>query len=852
MVAEFKNKDFALAGLGPGEAEDWTLSAFLQLPGWAKFRTYGGFLLSETFDWFDSYAKQWSGVEPFALDEVISITIANVGIDPLNYFEVSGDVRRVLPPSACFQVVGTVPGQTNLDAYWTVASIEFNGTLTRIYVTEAILADVPAVLRIPPIVHVNIDNYGWGAALVSQASYPVGPLAPGDTLLLSINRGASQTITFVGGETSAQDVVDLLNSQFLTLGIDDLVYAAVESTAPVIRSYEQAAGKYLAIKGGTVAHTLSFPDFEQFGFGQFAQLFDIYFEDIANASAEEVGGVLKQYVYHGYFRARESESGGNVLVRSEKAGELASCQVWGYNGDLTSAASWPIPARTPANNELYLEVDGVSFTATLTVGATTAEELKEAFELAFQTAGVTGVADIDEDGQIIIGALLSIKVTGGSANAALNFPVNVASYGNNKIHSLLGFTSAVSVGVYDVGFFESFDDVNAFAANFARGTSVESQWETFEWSNVFASLDETRIVAAPVKSWADYVSAEDIIAVSVAPTNTFRVIGDKRDAFFAGIKAVLVDSTGNDGAYTVTGSVFTPGYTGHTDISVAEDILDGTADGKLYPHIFGDEIEDFEQAWLCEFLTNPNDPPHRFRAGVIVGDAVTFPIKIPANRNEMWIYVATETNLIRIRVDVASYETAADLVANMNAKFSAVSSAALEFSVHEESDDGTSAKIGFGWNGSGFIPEEFYFANQHGQYEALDIRETIGLANLSGPTGRIAVPSRYFAKVEGASHSTEKRFWADDPIVFDVDPDSRVSYSVVTTAALETVVVPEGQLFAFFNQVASPANSANEAFIPEGWGGSILDQAAFEATLSVAVFDQSLTPQNFEDFEEGW
>jgi hypothetical protein len=851
MVAEFQNKDFSVSGGGPGEAEDWTLTAFMQLPGWAKFRTYLGVSLSEHFDWFDSYAQWWSGLDTFSIQSFPNFTVAAVGMAPLNYFEIPGDSRRILPITGCVKVSGTVPGQTNLNAYWTISSVEFDGTNTRIYVTEDILADVPANLLIPPIVYLNIDNYGWGARSESGATFPVGPFGGGETLDLSIQRNTPITITFAGGETTAQDVVDRMNLQFAALGVSGEVVAVVEGGVPVIKTLLQASGRYIQITGGTANTTLLFSTLEQYGFGQFAQIFDIYVDTLANVTSGELVDIFKEYTQHGYFRAREAEHGGRLLVRSEKAGELATCQVWGYNGDVMSNATWPIAARTGANNELDITIGSTSFTVFMTEGATTADELREDIRLAIQSAGVSGSIDIAGNGQLVIGGARDVWITGGSANADLAFPTHRV-WGNNHTHGQIGFTSAISVGVYDVGFAESFDDVDSVAANFAGGSAIETSFETFEWDYILADLDEATILDAGFKSWAEKWFSKPITEVGVSTLNRFKTSGQVAEYFFDDSSLLVQGSPGNDGRYTVAS---TTESAGSTYIYVDQDVLDPTVGGRLYPMFFNSPADDFDQAWETSFLSNPNDPPHRFWDGVLVGNQVTFPLNIPSNRNEMWIYVGSEENLVHIVIDPDVYDTAAELVANMNAKFSAASGADLQFSVHEESDDETSAKVGFGWDGLGGVTEEFYFVNQHGTYEGLDIRNTIGLIRLGAPTvSRIKVPSRYFDKIEGSIHSTAPELWQGDARMFDVDPDSRFSYTIQSTPAAETMVVPEGQDFALFNQVAAPDNSANEALIPEGWGGAILDETAFEALLTVAWFDQTppLTPQQFEDFEEGW
>lgn len=848
MVSEFKNKSFEIADLGPGEAEDWNLDAFLQRPGWAKFRTYGGFVLSERFDWFDSYAKVWSGVEPFDLtseEVVLTIPVVSVALD---YFEVSGDIRRILPVTSSFQVVGTVPGQTNLDAYWTVLSLEFDGTVTKIYVTEDILADVPANIIIPPIVNMNIDNYGWGARVDSLATYPVAPLSGGETLDISINRNIPIVVTFAGGETTAQNVVDLLNAEFVSQSVEDEIVAVVENTVPVIKTLAQSTGQYLQVTGGTADAVLLFADFEQHGFGQFAQLFSIYFEDPSNATAEELDYIFKQYVQHAYFKSQESQAGGNVMVRSERAGDLASCQVWGYDGDVMSNASWPIAPRTTLNNTLNITINNISFSATLTVGATTAEELQEDIKLSISSNNAPGTVVVAGNGQLVIGGSWFAQITGGTANSDLNFPTHKV-WGNNRLHGVLGFSSEISVGAYDVGFADNFDSVNSIAANFAGVTSTETTSESFEWTNVIDDLDETTIIASRFKSWAEWANRGEITSVNIGE-DSFTISGDKTEFFYSGGQALVQNSTANDGSYTVVSSEYA---FGSTKIYVSENVSDSTADGEIFPMVFGNITEDFDQARGDSFLSNANDPPKRFWGGVLVGDPLNFPLDIPANRNEMWIYVGSEENLVRIVVDADKYNTASELVLNMNSKFSAASGADLEFVVKEENESKTEAKVGFGWNGVGSSQEEFFFANQHGTFEGLDIRETIGMIGISGTEiNRIVVPSRYFSKVEGQTRGTVPDAWESDPSRFDVDPDSRFSYTIQTTPAGETVVVPEGQYFSLFNQLSMVDDSANEQFQAEGWGGAILDEPAFEATLEVAWFNQNLTPTDFEGFEEGW
>jgi hypothetical protein len=845
-VTEFLNPEFDIPGAGPGEAENWTVSVFMQNSGWAKFRAFEGFALSEGWEACSSFARLWSKHDTYDLDKAITITISSIGVSPANTFTVPGDLRKLLPPSAAFQVVGTTPGETNLDAYWTVESIEFDGTDTVITVTEDIDFDVAAEIVIPPILYLDIDNYGWGARLDSQKTYPIAALSVSDTLELSINRGAVVTVTFPGGETTAENVVDALNTQFGILGVDSDVVAVVENSVPVIKTMNQETGAVLKVTGGTAATKLDFPDGERFGFGQVAQLFSGYFQDHEAATADEIVDVLKTYIQHGYFRATDADGAERFFVRSEKTGELASVKVWGYQGEVMSDASWPITAVIPATNMLKLVIDGEDLEVTLTTGATTAEEILDDIQEALGV-GSTATALIAGNGQIFIGGSVSIKVDSvGTTNANLGFIEDVIFYGNNNIHSELGFDDTESVGEYDVGFFESFDDVSALSAVFAGGTAIESRYENFEWTPVSDELLDTPV--ARVKSWAEWLSGGDI---AVAGSGVFKIDGNKTEYYYPGASAMVQGSTANDGTYTVTTSSYSGGT---TSIFVSETIPDGTADGSIYSMFFKSDADDFVQSWGT-FLVDANAPPMHVYDGVVVGNEVTFPVEVQGNRNEMWIYVGTDRNLVLLRADAGTYDTAGELVAHLNAKLALQTSADLEFSVHEESDDQTSARIGFGWDGVGAVSQEIFFANQHGRHAELDMRSSIGLTHfINGEASRIRVPSSWFRNIEGTMSEKTPLHWESSPRFFDVDPDSRVSYSIETTDAGDVVVLYEGHEFALFNVLTSPDNSASEAFIPEGWGGALLEFAAWEAALGAATFNTgSPKPDvDYEDFESPW
>lgn len=845
-MTEFLNPEFDIAGGGPGEAENWDVSVYLQDNGFAKFRDLEGFRLSEGWEACSGFARLWSGFDTYDLDKAITIAISSVGVSPANTFTVPGDLRKVLPPSAAFQIIGTTPGDTHLDAYWTVKSIEFDGSDTIITVTEDVLADVAADIVIPPVLYIDIDNYGWGARLDSQETYPITALSVSDTLELSINRGDVETVTFPGGETTAQNVVDSLNTQFVTLGIEDQVVAVVENSVPVIKTLNQETGSTLMVIGGTAATKIDFQDGEQFGFGQIVQLFSGYFDDKMAVNADDLIEVIKTYVQHGLFRPTVSYGLKRFFVRSEKSGELASVKIWGYHGEVMSDASWPITAVTPSTNALRLVIDGENVDVTLTTGATTAEEILDNITMALGI-GTTATALIAGNGQIVVGGITSIKVdSAGTTNSDLGFIEDVFFYGNNNVHSELGFENTESVGQYDIGFFEDFDDVESFPAVYAFGTFIESQYEHFEWAPVEDELLGAQ--SARTKSWAEWLSSREITVVN---PGEFKITGDKKYYYYAGGRALVQGSTGNDGWYTVTGVSYSGGV---TTITVSETIPDATADGRIFSMFFEAEADDFAQSWGTFFIDSEDPPMHAFD-GVVIGKEVTFPLEIQSNRREMWIYVGTDDNLILLRADAGTYDTAEELVFQLNTKLALQTSADLEFSVHNESDDQTSAKIGFGWNGTGTVSQEFFFANQHGRKAELDMRETIGLIGfIDGRISRVRVPSAWFGKVDGGAARKAPQLWEESQLFFDVDTDSRVSYSIQTTPAGENVIVYEGHENALFNTLALPDNSAFEDCLPEGWKGPIIEFASWEAALTTATFNtESPKPDvGYDDFEDPW
>lgn len=854
-MTEFSNHEFDIPGLGQGDAEDWTVEVYLQGAGFAKFRTFNDFIPSERWEDYSSFARLWSGYETYDLDKAITIYIPFTSIGTTNdIFLIPGDFRKLLPPSSSFLVSGVNPGETELDAYWTVDKTEFNGSHTKVYVTENIISAVDVNIIIPPIFYLNIDSYGWGARLVSVETYPLGPpfypagIPPWSTINMSINRQTSVVITFTaGGEVWPSEVVNTLNSEFVSLGIDDEVIAVVENSLPVIKTLRQSTDATLMITGGTVS-TL-FSDKEEYGFGQFAQLFDGYFEDNMVATSAEVVDVLKTYVQHGYFRMIDSEAADRFFVRSEKTGELATIKAWGHNGEVMSDATWPIPAITPSTNILKLVVDGVDLDVALTTGATTADEILDDIQNAIDISGTDTIVDIVGDGQIVIGSKISIKVdSAGTTNSDLGFIEDVIFYGNNNIHTELGFYNTEAVGKYDVGFYEDFDETDSFTILFASGTSLESQYEQFEWAPVADELLNAN--SARMKSWAEWIGSGDIILINLP--GEFQISGNKTDYYYAGASAMVQGSTLNDGIYTVTGSTY---FGGVTKVNVSQTIPSSTADGRIYSMFFNLEDEDFEQSWENTFLTNSDAPPMNAVEGVLIGNEITFPLEIPSNRNELLIYIDTDQNLILLRVDDDVYDTAGDLVANLNTKLSLKTSTDLEFSIHEESEDQTIARIGFGWDATGSVTQEFFFINQHGRHEGLDIRPLIGMTHfIDGQMSAVKVPSAWFSKIDGTSSIKEPKHWESSSDFYDVDPDSRISYSIQTTAAGDIVVVYEGHDFALFNSLSSPDNSSVESYIPEGWGGSILDLSTWEATLDTSIFNTGSTKPDvgYEDFESPW
>lgn len=78
---------------------------------------------------------------------------------------------------------------------------------------------------------------------------------------------------------------------------------------------------------------------------------------------------------------------------------------------------------------------------------------------------------------------------------------------------------------------------------------------------------------------SSFVQQYAITAVVNGPagTGSFTVAGDQRTAFNPGYRFIVTGSTGNDGVYTVTSSVFAVS----TEIFVKEAVPNATADGNI-------------------------------------------------------------------------------------------------------------------------------------------------------------------------------------------------------------------------------------------------------------------------------
>ncbi len=480
----------------PGAAEDWTRAAYQQLPGWAAFGEVGSSTApAERFLRSDAPARGVGALPgPFAVPLPVTLSPAAAGASPVNVFTFAGvDLRAALPPGSGFALSG---GGGQQDGIWTVEAVALVGPDSVVTVVEDVWSvDVVGVTAtIPPILECEACDHGWAAAVVDTTVYPVAPLAPGDTVGVRVDRGALQVLAFPGGETSAEQIVDVLS--------DLIVGGGARVTGGQVEVYSDTVGpgSSVQVEAGTAA--LTFDAAEVRGRGQWAQLWPAYFAVPAAATADEIVAVLDAH----WAQARVSRRGAvgaddEIRVETARAGAGATLAIDDPVGGIHDAAAWPIPARVPGvDDELALEVDGTPLTVTLAPAAVTPALVAASVTTAVQAAGLDATAAASAD-RVYLDSRLAILCTGGSANADLGFPTTWRAYGGGRAARVLGLAGVAEVGSDHDAPAESFDDVPSVVATFAAGSDAAATAEAFVWCDTISAFDDLASVEGEFSSF---------------------------------------------------------------------------------------------------------------------------------------------------------------------------------------------------------------------------------------------------------------------------------------------------------------------------------------------------------------
>jgi hypothetical protein len=753
----------------PGACADWVRETHQGLPGFAAFaQPHGFFDAAERFQWEDRPARIIGTVgAPFRVGAAFKwfFPVAGVTTTPDNLIHFAGvDIRAALPPGCSFRVDGIAP-DLQLDGYWTVIAVAFDGTDSAVAVEEEVYAMAPGALAsIAAVVQCQVCDHGWAAAVIDETIYPLAPIIAAQTVIVRIDRGAPQTVSFVGGETTAADVAAVIDEVLLGGG-------ARVTAAGQVQIYTDTVGPSGSVQVEIGSAALVFQPWEETGRGQWAQPWPLYFSTPGSASIHETVEWAAAHWRHVKIGDTGAVSGARLLLRSERSGAAASLVVDDSRGGIHDAATWPIGARTPGiDDELLFEIDGAPVVVTLAIADRTPDLVAARIAAAFTMAGADAMTYGSPD-RVYVDSRLSVWCAGGTANAEIKFPTTATAYGGGDASTALGLRGASSVGVTDVGWFASFADVVSEFAEFSGGTPVAGMAETFTWADVFPTLDSTTHAEAPFCSWY------------------------------------------------------------------------GVRSGN--PNLWPSSAESFDEGWRNEWLSTYTaalpvagawKPPGTSPDAQLVGRDLTFPLRITANRNRLAIYSETDLAWYTFSITPASYVTATALAAELEVQ-----------RVASGMTDGVRFRsvgnaLTLGWDGVGGSAGAIHLASPAPPLTDQDARPSLGLWPLAAAPGAasVAVAVGFYSGAPPATWGTAS---------YGVDPYSRLVFTSEQTPAGAPWTAPaNGEKQAVFNALDPLLADTNADDF--AWWTPI--PAGTFTTWPLAVFDASISPETYEDFEEGW
>jgi hypothetical protein len=739
LTNAFLNSDFLIPGETIGSAEDWTTTINIQGLGVPAFEQFGGLTTSERFLWFSTFAKILSAQGPFDVDNMITESIT-VATNPDNYFVISGkDYRNYLPPNSSVRATGV-----GLEGYWTVDFCDYDGSDTYIYVKEDVLASPVSNVEFPPLVVADIDGYIWPARVQDHASYPltVG-MSSGVGLSVIVDRGVAQDVTFSGGEDTAEEISGLIEAQ--VNGANSYVS---DSGQVVVESETKESDSFITITNAV--SPIGFWTGEYKSIGQWAQLWDVYFDNPAEATVTELQAIFSRYWTRSNVFATSSSAGQYMLASTTKQGSSASIRIFGRQACVLSTTSWPITARVSGvDDEITVKVNGgAEQTITLSEGATTGLEIAEDIQAFFNSNGYSGGATyLDPYPHVEINSSESIEVTGGTANVDIGFPSDLV-YGTSKPALDMGFGKGYATGVDDVGIFEDWDDVTGISAIFGGASDISIIYELFDWTRIFDSLAEAgELSDAYFASWYD---SPDLVRVS--------------DAFEEGWGTEWLS---------------TPSAQHYTPPGVRNGILSGSGEVEFPLNIKANRnilwvyMRSFS-APLCDTINRIALIPGTYGdANALVSnlnDQLNASALPPGHPFKFW-YSDVSENVSKIM-----YGWNRD--GNPDFEMYLATRSDLDF------DKDARSSIGL---------------------DTFDGRTG---------TRKIMVPSGYYTEINGVPSTTPSSEWQDEDVFFWVDPDSRVYQNVIDNPATpQKLAVDKNWEVALFNQSVSLDNNYNDEFL---------------------------------------
>lgn len=362
----------------------------------------------------------------------------------------------------------------------------------------------------------DLENTSFELVAGTSATLAAGgaetyPLADGDTLVVSIDGGADQIVSFVAGDfvdisvATAAEVEAVLTAQ-LTGAVGNDNAGTVE-----IVSLAEGAVSSVKVQGGTANAALAFPTTITTGVSDRGRAQGWTLSAVN--TAEEVAEFTNPATTEDAFEDFEVGWGATPVGPLDDVEDGLFSFVdgpylvedfdsrWGLNpARIQSEAKEPYNVGT--SDTLTISVDGApAQTVTLnngfiTPGAATAEEI--VLEIAADLTGAT--PSTDPAGEVVRiatvsegqGPAVSIQVTGGTANAELQFPTNIR-YGS-------AINGPIVLGALEAGVFhtapnesviESFE--REWSGNedylFALGTVQDATFSDGVGSNTYDSFE---------------------------------------------------------------------------------------------------------------------------------------------------------------------------------------------------------------------------------------------------------------------------------------------------------------------------------------------------------------------------